>query len=139
MNKALNRYSGNIGNFIMITGVLHLITGVVISWDAVIEIFHSGIVNTVDETPERFGFFWFEISGLLVLLIGSFLQHYLDEYQKPIPKLYGYYLLIIAIIGCVLEPLSGFYVYVPISLLIIFDGNKNFTTAERVKSREATL
>lgn len=138
MNKALNKYSRNIGNFIMVTGVLHLITGFVENWDTAIDILRSGIINTVDETPERFGFFWFEINGLLVLFVGSFLQQYLNEYKKPIPRKYGYYLLIIAIIGCVLEPVSGFYVYILIALLIIFSGNKNFITGDTVKSKEAS-
>ena len=135
MNKALNKYSGNVGNLIMITGVLHLIVGFVESWDEAIDMLRSGIVNTVDQTPDRFGFFWFEMSGLSVILFGSFLQQYLNEYQKPIPKRYGYYLLIIAMIGCVLEPVSGFYVYIPIALLIIYAGNKNFVTADPVKSK----
>jgi hypothetical protein len=125
MNKKLNFYSGNIGNFIMVIGVLHLITGFVENWNVAIEIFRSGIINTVDETPERLVFFWFEISGLFVLLAGSFLQHYLNENKKPIPKRYGYYLLSIGIIGCVLEPVSGFYVFILIALIIIFSGNKN--------------
>lgn len=57
MNKPLNKYSGSIGNFIMVIGVLHLITGFVENWSVAIEIMGSGIINTVDETPERFGFF----------------------------------------------------------------------------------
>jgi hypothetical protein len=120
MNKALNKYSGNIGNFMMVIGVLHLITGFVENWSIAIDILRSGIINTVDETPERFGFFWFEINGLFVLFVGSFLQQYLKDHKKPIPEKYGYYLLIIAIIGCVLEPISGFYIFLIISLLIIF-------------------
>lgn len=132
MTKTLNKYSGNIGNFIMVTGVLHLFIGFVENWGAAIDIVRSGIINTVDETPERFGFFWFEINGLFVLLLGSFLQQYLNEYKKPIPRKYGYFLLIIAITGCVLEPVSGFYVFILISLLIIFSGNKNFITGDTV-------
>lgn len=136
MNKTLNKFSGNIGHFILLTGVLHLIFGFFEYWDAAVDILRSGIINTVDETPERFGFFWFEISGLFVLFVGSFLQQYLNEYKKPIPRKYGYYLLIIAIIGCVLEPVSGFYLYVLISLPIILSGNKNFITGDTGKSKE---
>ncbi|WP_257670291.1 DUF6463 family protein [Parapedobacter tibetensis] len=138
MNRTLNKYSGNIGNFILVTGVLHLIIGFVENWSVAIDILQSGIINTVDETPERFGFFWFEMNGLFVLLVGSFIQQYLNEYRKPIPRRYGYYLLIIAIIGCLLEPVSGFYVFIIISLPIIFCGNKNFITGDTMKSKEVS-
>lgn len=130
MKKELNKYAANIGNYVLIIGVLHLITGFVENWSIAIEILHSGIINTVDDTPERLGFFWFEISGLFVLLLGSFLQGYLNEYKKPIPRKYGYYFLIIAITGCLLEPVSGFYVFLIVSFLIIFFGDKSFITAD---------
>jgi hypothetical protein len=136
MSKILNRYSGNTGNFIIATGVLHLVTGFVLNWGTAIDMFRSGIVNTADATPERFGFFWFQISGLFAILTGSFLQQYMDEYKKPVPKKFGYYLLIIAIIGCVMEPVSGFYVYLPISLLMSFSGNDNFITVNANRSNE---
>lgn len=136
MNKILDKYIRNIGNFIIVTGVLHLITGIVQNWRTASDMFHSGIINTADKTPEQFGFFWFEINGLLVLFIGSFLQQYLNEYKNPIPVKYGYYLLFIAIIGCVLEPVSGFYVYIAISFLIIFSGNRNFIVSDAADSNE---
>jgi hypothetical protein len=134
MNKPLNKYSKNIGNIIIVTGVLHLLLGFIENWSVVIEIVHSGVINTVDGAPERLVFFWFEITGLFVLLYGIFLQHYLNEYKKPIPRKYGYYLSIIAIIGCVLEPLSGFYVFILISVVTIFSGTKNFNTSDSARN-----
>lgn len=131
MKQKLNKYSRNVGNFILITGVLHLITGLIENWDLASDILHSGIVNTVDETSERLSFFWYEICGLFVLLLGSFIQQYLNDYKKPIPKRHGYYLLTVGVIGCVLEPVSGFYVFIFIALPIILSGNKNFITGHR--------
>jgi hypothetical protein len=129
MNKTLNKYSRNVGNFILITGILHLTTGFIENWDVASDILHSGIANTVDETPDRLTFFWFEMSGLFVILLGSFIQQYLNQYKKPIPKKHGYYLLTVGVIGCVLEPVSGFYIFILIALFIISSGNKNFITA----------
>src|SRR5688500_4406597 len=119
MNRTLNKCSGNVGHFIMITGVLHLITGFMENWNAAKDIVHAGIVNTVDKSPDRLIFFWFEMSGLFVILLGSLMQQYLNEYRKPIPKKHGYHLLAVGVIGCVLEPVSGFYVFILIAGIII--------------------
>jgi hypothetical protein len=136
MNKALNKYSGNIGNFLMITAVLHLAIGFFENWGAAKDIVRAGIINTVNQTPEQFGFFWFEICGLFVLLVGALLQQYLNEYKTPIPRKYGYYLLIIAIVGCVLDPVSGFCIFILISILIIIFGNKSFITGDTIGRNE---
>lgn len=128
MNRTLNKCSGNAGNFIMITGVLHLVTGFIEYWNVAKKILHSGIFNTVDKSPERLIFFWFEVSGLFVILLGSLMQQYLNQYKKPIPKKHGYYLLAVGVIGCVLEPVSGFYVFILIAGIIISSGHKHFVT-----------
>ncbi|WP_257667665.1 DUF6463 family protein [Parapedobacter tibetensis] len=125
MSKALDRYSSRVGIFIIVIGTGHLILGFIENWPVVIDILQSGVINTVNETPERYSFYWYEISGLFVLYIGFILQQYQNEFKKPVPKKFGYYLLIIVTIGCLLEPVSGFYFFIIPALLIIFVHNKN--------------
>ncbi|WP_343306592.1 DUF6463 family protein [Chitinophaga niabensis] len=110
----------HIGNIIIITGVLHLMLGFFVNWQTAMDMYRSGLVNTADQNVERFGFFWFQINGLFVLFTGSFIQHYTTVSDKQIPVRFGYYLLCIALIGCLLEPLSGFYLYAILALFIIF-------------------
>lgn len=116
----------NTGNLITITGILHLLLGLFEYREALSEILQLGIINAADKTPQTFGFFWFEVNGFFVIFTGTFIQHYMNETKKQIPKKFGWYLLIIALFGCLLEPLSGFYVYVLISALIILQSKEGF-------------
>ncbi|PST83266.1 hypothetical protein C7T94_11795 [Pedobacter yulinensis] len=118
-NQKLNKYDRNIGNFILITGILHVILGFVENWNLATQIWNSGITNTLVGHPGRASFFWYEIAGAFVMLLGSVVQHHLNQCRQPIPKRYGYYLLIVGLIGCTLEPVSGFYIFLIIALPIM--------------------
>jgi hypothetical protein len=124
MSLISTKLSKNTGNFIVITGIMHLIIGVIEYQEALFEILRLGIINTADKNLQTFGFFWFEINGFFVIFAGAFIQHYINEFKKQIPGKFGWYLLAIAVFGCLLEPLSGFYVYVLIAAMIIVQNKK---------------
>lgn len=116
----MNIFSKNTGNFITITGILHIVLGLSLNWKIAKEIVRFGLINTADKNADWFGFFWYEINGLFVMFTGALLQCFINESGKQIPRKFGWYLLLIALVGCLMEPLSGFYVYIIISGLIIF-------------------
>lgn len=93
-------------------------------WDAAVGMFRAGLVNTADQTPEWLGFFWYEVCGLFVIFTGCLIHHYIRVLNKQIPKVFGYFLFLIGLLGCILEPVSGFYIFVVISGLILFQKNE---------------
>ncbi|MCW3467313.1 DUF6463 family protein [Chitinophaga nivalis] len=118
-----------IGYYMMGVSMLHLLVGFIIDPTVTLAIVAAGIFNTAEATPAFFGFFWFQMAGLFMLLTGSFIQHYLQTVPTPIPRRFGYYQLLITVCGCVMEPVSGFYLFIPAALLLIFPSRQCDTSA----------
>lgn len=111
------------GLFLIITGILHTVVAIVLNWELYFEMIKDGIVNaTVDNYPRLFAF-WFLVCGIIIIFLGQVLHYYQKREQKPAPLSFGYGMLIFAIIGCVVEPFSGFWLFLPQALIIII-GNK---------------
>lgn len=124
MEKTGSFWQRHVGHIIMVISVIHLITGFILNWSQMLEMLSEGLINTVDGDQARFGFFWFQIAGVFMLFTGSFLQYYLNEFNRPVPEKYGYYLLLITVMACLMEPLTGFYILIPVCLIIILSARK---------------
>lgn len=115
------KYSGTL---LTATGILHTIVAIILGWESYVKMFRDGLINsTVDDFKLAFAF-WFFICGILLLFLGQTLQYYIKREQKPAPQSLGYSLLAISIIGCIIEPISGFWLFIPQALIIIM-ANRN--------------
>jgi hypothetical protein len=112
------------GIFLIATGILHTIVAVALGKDALLEIIQDGIVNVSSQDYARAFAFWFLICGIFVILLGQVLHHYIKKEQKPAPLSFGYSLLVLTIFGCIVEPISGFWLFVPQALIVIFANRK---------------
>ena len=65
-----------------------------------------------------------QFCGIFVILLGQVVHYYVKKEQKPTPLTFGYTLLIFTIFGCVVEPGSGFWLFLPQALIIIFANKK---------------
>ena len=113
------------GIFLIATGILHTIVALALGWKAFVEIIRDGLVITV--TPRNCTHelaLWFFICGVFVILIGQVLHFYIKREQKPAPLSFGYSLLVFTIFGCIVEPGSGFWLFIPQALIIIFANKK---------------
>ncbi|MDR3057011.1 MAG: DUF6463 family protein [Prevotella sp.] len=120
-NKGIWEYSGI---FLIITGILHTIVALVLGKDTYLEIIHDGLINTIADNYTREFAFWFLICGIILIVFGQILHYYIRKEQKPAPLFLGYYLLIFAILGCIVEPISGFWLFIPQALIIILANKK---------------
>lgn len=119
------------GTFLAITGILHAIIAVLINGRIYVEIFRSGLVN-INSKDYTVGFaFWFFMIGVLLIFWGLTLQYYIKEVQKPAPLFIGYTMLIFAVIGCLMIPASGFWLFIPQALIIIVANKRKQTTLNR--------
>ena len=92
--------------------------------DVLAEIVRSGFVNTINNEMDRNAIFWFLFSGFMMMILGKLMQDFIKESQKPLPVSLGYYLLAITVIGCLMMPVSGFWLVLPQAIVIIVSRKK---------------
>ena len=115
-NVQLWRYSGT---FLVITGIIHTILALFLGKDAFAEIINDGVINVTGEILSRAFALWFLVCGIILILWGQTLQYYIKKEQKPAPLFIGYCILVFAVVGCIVEPISGFWLFLPQALIII--------------------
>ena len=118
--SGITMYSGLL---LVITGIIHSIYALVSFGSIYLDIIKDVLANTSSHDYSHGFAFWFLICGVFVILLGTVLHHYQKREQKAAPLSLGYSLLILSIIGCIVEPISGFWLFIPQGLLIIW-GNK---------------
>jgi hypothetical protein len=116
-NIKLWKYSGI---FLWATGILHTVVAVVLGMKPMQAILNDGLFNAVGSDVEHSFVFWFLIAGLVLIAFGHTLHHYIKREQKPAPLFAGYYLLALAVICCIVVPVSGGWLFLPQALIIIF-------------------
>jgi hypothetical protein len=127
MNKEVKKtkfwkYSGI---FLIATGLLHTIVAIIMGWDAFAGIIRDGLlINLTSRDCTHEFALWFFICGIFVILLGQVLHFYIKKEQKPAPLSFGYSLLVFTILGCMIEPGSGFWLFLPQALIIIFANKK---------------
>jgi len=111
------------GIFMLATGVIHIALATAMFWNEIKEIAHnintSGLVNPIT-TIEGNCAFWFLTWGVPMLFLGQVLHYYIKITQAPAPKSFGWNLLVFSVFGCIIFPISGFWLFIPQALIIIF-------------------
>ena len=88
------------------------------------EMLNNGLIDSIGENHNLGFAFWFLICGIILILWGETLQYYIRKEQKPAPLFLGYFILLFTIIGCIVEPISGFWLFLPQALIIIYSNMK---------------
>jgi hypothetical protein len=114
--------------FLIATGVLHTLVAVTMGWKIYLEIFRDGVFDAVDGDYAREFALWFLVCGILLIFWGQSMHAGIKKTQSPAPRTVGWSLLIFAIVGCILEPVSGFWLFLPQALIIIFANRPDKTT-----------
>ena len=120
-NLKLWKYSGI---FLIATGILHTIVAIVLGKEAFMKIVQDGLYNVTSLDFEREFAIWFFVCGIFVILLGQVIHYYIKKEQQPAPLSFGYSLLVFTIFGCIIEPGSGFWLFLPQALIIIFAHRK---------------
>lgn len=105
-----------IGRSLLLIGVIHVVFGIVFFGDAFAPVLREGVFNTVTQAapPDRGIAFWFFFAGFLTLVVGG-LVHHVESLAIAFPGLLPWSLLALAVAGCVLMPVSGFWLlFVPV-------------------------
>ncbi len=113
------------GIFLWITGIIHIVVGFIIGKDIYADMLRDGLINSMQNNFTRGFAFWFFLFGVLLILYGYTLQYNIEREQKPSPAHVGYSLLAVGIFGCLVEPVSGFWLVLPQALIIIVANRKS--------------
>lgn len=118
------------GALLIATGIIHNLIGLIIGWEVLKDMVAAGFINSINTEMDRNAIFWFLFSGFMMMMLGKLMQSYSREQNKPVPAYVGYYLLILTIIGCLMMPISGFWLVLPQALIILqANRSKNSTNA----------
>jgi Family of unknown function (DUF6463) len=115
------RYSGT---FLVITGIIHTIYALFLGKGAFSEMVSDELINSTGENYSRAFALWFLVCGIVLILWGQTLQYYIKKEQKPAPMSLGYCILVFAVVGCIVEPISGFWLFLPQAFVIIAANKK---------------
>ena len=114
------------GIFLVATGILHTIVAIALGWKSFVEIIRDGLLINMKYRDLTHEFaLWFLICGGFIILLGQVLHIYIKKEQKPAPLSFGYSMLVFTIFGCIVEPFSGFWLFLPQALIIIFANKRN--------------
>lgn len=116
------RYSGML---LSATGIIHIIVAITQEWNIYKELFFDGLINSISNNTQKALSFWFFIIGVILIMFGQSLHYYINKEQLPAPLFLGYALLIFSILGCFIVPISGFWLFIPQALIIIFAKRKH--------------
>jgi hypothetical protein len=116
------KYSGIL---LVATGILHTVVGIVLCRNYLWIIIKNRLFNTLWISREE-GFdsnlsfaFWFLICGIVIIILGQTLHYYIKKEQKPAPAFLAYWLLGLSVLGCIIIPVSGLWLFIPQALIII--------------------
>ncbi len=106
------------GLLLSFTGVLHIgvaLANFGIQYKGMLA---DGLVSVLSGA-ERALAFWFLIVGVLLIMLGQCLTAYIRQTGCPAPSFLGYMLLAVSVIGCMVVPVSGFWLFIPQAFIII--------------------
>ena len=107
-----------IGKVIIIIGLIHISVGLILLWSTLAELLSEGLFNTVHGQAMREGFFWFTFFGVLLIILGAWLN-WCERKQQQLPSFLGWSLLGMVAVMLFIMPVSGAWLMlVPIGGII---------------------
>lgn len=120
------KYSGML---LSATGMIHTVVALTQEWRVYKALFSDGLFDSIGNDMQKALAFWFFIIGIILIMFGQSLQYYINKEQMPAPLFLGYALLIFSVLGCFIMPVSGFWLFIPQALIIVFAKRKRNTMA----------
>lgn len=114
--KNLGRYTGIL---LIFTGIIHCLVAIYSFINIYRQIFYDGFINSIRTDTNRRLAVWFILCGIFLIIFGKILDFYIKKSKEPAPIFLGYSMLLLSIGGCILIPLSGFWLFIPQAIIII--------------------
>lgn len=115
----MNRFYRYTGLIFMLTGVLHVVTGIVTFSNSFRAMLTEGLVNSAREPVDHQLAFWFTFVGLMMGLTGYLMDWVVRQKGMVLPGTFGYVLTGLCLVGVVLIPTSGFWLVLLQSIYLV--------------------
>lgn len=113
------------GYVLMAIAVLHEVVGLFFYGSTLVEIFQAGFFNTINPPYwQRDAAFWFLQFGVLLFLMGWVAQWALRTVGY-IPAFVSGGVLLVSVIGVLMMPASGFWLAIPVALVMLRGATAN--------------
>jgi hypothetical protein len=113
------------GILLLATGILHTIIAIMLGGESLLAIAQNGLWNGIGGNFERGLAVWFLVCGIFCMFLGLMVHEYIKRVGESAPLWLGYGLLIMSVCGCIVDPVSGFWLIVPQALIIIMSKRKS--------------
>lgn len=110
------------GYYLVVTGVLHTIIGLMMGWSILVAMhqdgwFFSTLVNN-QLAFDREAISWFLLCGLFWMLFGLMLQKAMNDGFSP-PRSLAIGFILIGIVVAIIMPISGAYLFILQGLILL--------------------
>lgn len=103
------------------TGGLHLALGTFTYQQPLLAMARAGVLNSLEAQPERDGALWYFVAGGFLITAGATVRWSLRRAGRA-PAPLGWGLAVIALVGVVVAPLSGFWLVLVEGVLLVVLG-----------------
>ena len=114
------------GRWIIAVAVLHCSFALFHYSNSFSDMLSQGLIASARTDATRLAS-WFLLSGFLLLVVGLLLDHF-RKLQLPVPLSVSVLIVVTVAIGLLLMPVSGFWLLLPASLILLFES----ITANRI-------
>ncbi|MEP2653615.1 MAG: DUF6463 family protein [Paraglaciecola sp.] len=110
------------GYYLILTGVVHSIIGLVLGWDILLDMHHDNwFASTVFEGEvivDREAISWFLFSGFFWVIFGLMLQKAIEQgFVPPLSLAWGF--IIMGLVMAVIMPVSGAYLFIVQGIVLL--------------------
>lgn len=113
------------GYLVMAIALIHEAVGLIVYASPLGEIIQAGVFNSVNPPYwERDAAFWFLMFGIMLFVLGYVAQWTL-KHVGYVPAGLSWGLLIVCAIGVMLMPASGFWLAIPVAIMMLRTGEDN--------------
>lgn len=113
-----------IGYWLIAVSIIHLLGNIFYYFEPWSDIVHDGVFNAVDPYFDRGAAFWMLMLSPSVFSLGQ-LCFWAQANNLRLPAFIGWNLLIAAAFGAFLMPISGFWLLIPPSLLMLLEAQRH--------------
>ncbi len=108
------------GNLLVAAGMLHIVVFVAASLDGATDIVKAGLINTIGTHEDR-AVFWYGgiMAGVALVLLGLLAKSWIRVAARPLPRYFGWVLVVLGLCTAVLDPLSGGVLVLAIGILAL--------------------
>lgn len=107
------------GRWLIAVSLIHTAFAIAVFSNVLSSILERGVFNTVGEDPMTGAVVWFVLFGVALFICGLAVSALEQSSTHPLPKSLGWSLLVLAALGVILMPASGFWLAIPPAVAIL--------------------